>query len=327
MTLAHFWAFSWNDSVKQLQNCHEGMVQFVDVHCSLNTPFPVSTFVHFWHNPLSPPVWTSFMDDPIVCTQQCGLLSKFSDLLLFSCLLYHRYMYIYTHTHPFNGCLGLPGWAGTRKAKPIWILLKQETVRGSGIRWAICKSAPRCRQKPRQHPTAQFFTGRMPFLPPSQQHQSTEGTFSTWDVVTTSPTHSSAFIGSVCRSKLYSRWRRWRIVHCMVLHHLTRCRHSHMSPTCHTDAGSGPPPLSSLTFRPVVGQLSAVVPFLLLEQRCGMACQAKLRRPRRCQCLRTGWRHTCSAAVTKLFDFQLHSPFLVIISHPRTVALAIVFTV
>ena len=108
MTLAHFWAFSWNDSVKQLQNCHEGMVQFVDVHCSLNTPFPVSTFVHFWHNPLPPPVWTSFMDDPIVCTQQCGLLSKFSDLLLFSCLLYHRYMYIHTHTR-LTGVWDYPG--------------------------------------------------------------------------------------------------------------------------------------------------------------------------------------------------------------------------
>jgi len=38
-------------------------------------------------------------------------------------------------------------------------------------------------------------------------------------------------------------------------------------------------------------------------------------------------RHTCSAAVTKLFDFQLNSPFLVIISQPKTVVLAIVFTV
>jgi len=28
---------------------------------------------------------------------------------------------------------------------------------------------------PRQHPAAQFFTGLMPFLPPSQQRQSTEG--------------------------------------------------------------------------------------------------------------------------------------------------------
>ena len=39
---------------------------------------------------------------------------------------------------------------------------------------------------------------------------------------------------------------------------------------------------------PFVGQLSEVVPFLLLEKRCGMACQAKLRRPRRCRCSRTG---------------------------------------
>ena len=30
-------------------------------------------------------------------------------------------------------------------------------------------------RKPRQHPTTQFFTGRMPFLPPNQQRQSTEG--------------------------------------------------------------------------------------------------------------------------------------------------------
>jgi len=35
-------------------------------------------------------------------------------------------------------CPGLLGSAGTRKVKPIWILLKQETVSGSGISWAIC---------------------------------------------------------------------------------------------------------------------------------------------------------------------------------------------
>ena len=60
----------------------------------------------------------------------------------------HKYTVQYTHTHtrliaPFPG---LPGWAGTRKVKPIWILLKQETVNGSGISWAICKSAPCSRQ-------------------------------------------------------------------------------------------------------------------------------------------------------------------------------------
>ena len=50
-------------------------------------------------------------------------------------------------THTFNGPLsGLPGWAGTRKVKPVWILLKQETMSGSGISWAICKPAPHSRQ-------------------------------------------------------------------------------------------------------------------------------------------------------------------------------------
>jgi len=42
-----------------------------------------------------------------------------------------------------------------------------------------------------------------------------QGSFSTWDVVATSPTRLSVFIGSPCRSKLHSRWRRWRIVHAL----------------------------------------------------------------------------------------------------------------
>jgi len=51
-----------------------------------------------------------------------------------------------THTRLTALFPGLPGWAGTRKVKPIWILLTQETVSGSGISWAIGKSAPRNRQ-------------------------------------------------------------------------------------------------------------------------------------------------------------------------------------
>ena len=82
----------------------------------------------------------------------------------------------HTHTRLTALFLRLPRWAGTRKVKPIWILLKQETVSGSGISWAICKSAPCSRQTTtHQHPTTQFFTGRMPFLPLNQQRQSTEG--------------------------------------------------------------------------------------------------------------------------------------------------------
>ena len=40
-------------------------------------------------------------------------------------------LYVHTHTHTRTRLTalfpGLPGWASTRKVKPIWILLKQET--------------------------------------------------------------------------------------------------------------------------------------------------------------------------------------------------------
>ena len=60
-----------------------------------------------------------------------------------------------------------------QKGKPIWILLKQETVSGSGIGWTICKSAPCSRQITMPAPHNSVFTGRMPFLPPNRQRQST----------------------------------------------------------------------------------------------------------------------------------------------------------
>jgi len=61
-----------------------------------------------------------------------------------------------------------------RTKKPIWILLKQEAVSGSGISWAICKSASRSRQISMPAPHHLFFTGRMLFLLPNQQYQSTK---------------------------------------------------------------------------------------------------------------------------------------------------------
>jgi len=73
-------------------------------------------------------------------------------------------------------CPGLSGSAGTRKEKPISILLKQETVNGSGIRWdmQVCTSL-----KSDNHastPPLSFFTGLMLllFLPPNQQRQRTD---------------------------------------------------------------------------------------------------------------------------------------------------------
>jgi len=57
-----------------------------------------------------------------------------------------NYTYTNTHTHLTAPFLGLPASACTRKVEPIWILLEQETVSGSSISWAICKSAPSSRQ-------------------------------------------------------------------------------------------------------------------------------------------------------------------------------------
>jgi len=45
---------------------------------------------------------------------------------------------------------------------------------GSGISWAMCKSAPRSRQMTTPALHHSFSTGWMPFLPPNQQRQSTE---------------------------------------------------------------------------------------------------------------------------------------------------------
>ena len=77
----------------------------------------------------------------------------------------------HTHTHTRLTALfpGLPGCAGTRKVKPIWILLKQETVSGSGISWAICKSAPRSRQitTPEAHHSVFYRPDALPATQPT----------------------------------------------------------------------------------------------------------------------------------------------------------------
>ena len=79
---------------------------------------------------------------------------------------------VHTCTHTFNG----PGWAATRKVKPIWIFYwskRQWVAVVSAGPYASLHLAPD--RKPCQHPTTQFFTGRMPFLLPNQKRQSTGG--------------------------------------------------------------------------------------------------------------------------------------------------------
>ena len=49
-----------------------------------------------------------------------------------------------THTRLTALCPGLPGWAGTRKVKPIWILLKQETVKVMSVQILFEESGISC---------------------------------------------------------------------------------------------------------------------------------------------------------------------------------------
>ena len=72
----------------------------------------------------------------------------------------------------FNS-LGQPGWACTRKVKPVWMDLNEARDDGilgcSGISWTICKqSAPCCRQITTPTCHHSIFTGRMLFLTPNQ---------------------------------------------------------------------------------------------------------------------------------------------------------------
>ena len=127
----------------------------------------------------SPPLYhyqTVLLDEVHVCEQlaQGWLLRQAYNISCYAIQIICQSI-THTHTRLTALCPGLPRWAGTRKVKPIWILLEQETVSGSGISWAICKSAPHSRQITTPALHYSFFTGQMPFLPPNQQCQSTEG--------------------------------------------------------------------------------------------------------------------------------------------------------
>jgi len=81
-----------------------------------------------------------------------------------------------THTHTFNGPLSRTTRVSRyQKGKPIWIYWSKSqwvAVASAGPYASLHLAQDR---QPCQHPTTQFFTGRMPFLPPNQQRQSTEG--------------------------------------------------------------------------------------------------------------------------------------------------------
>ena len=86
-------------------------------------------------------------------------------------------METHTHTHahvsrPFFR--DYPGEPVPERQNQSGFYWSKRLVSGSGISWATCKSDCRKIEKTdRKKPS--FFAGRMPFLPPNQQRQSTEG--------------------------------------------------------------------------------------------------------------------------------------------------------
>jgi len=93
-------------------------------------------------------------------------LQTMFNVILYAC---NQDMQLHTHTRLTALFPRLLGWAGTRKVKPIWIILKHETVSGSGISWAICKSAPRSRQitTPASHHSVFYRPDGLPAVQPT----------------------------------------------------------------------------------------------------------------------------------------------------------------
>ena len=109
----------------------------------------------------------------------------------------------HTHTHPFNGPFsGTPGWAGTRKVKPIWILLEQEAVSGSGIRWAICKSASHSNHA--STPPLVFLQAGCPSCRPTNSVKALKAKACYWQCMRNVPCCTST-----TNSRLYIAWH-WR---------------------------------------------------------------------------------------------------------------------
>jgi len=69
---------------------------------------------------------------------------------------------------------GPPGWTGARRAL-LDFMVQGKINRGRHTDHLAGRQSIRTNQCPPPPPSPHFFTGRMPFLPPNQQCQSTEG--------------------------------------------------------------------------------------------------------------------------------------------------------
>jgi len=76
-------------------------------------------------------------------------------LCLSGCLCISLELHVYTHMRmrSSNGPFpGLPRWAGTREVKPVWILLKQETVSGTVVSAGLYASLDLAPDRKPHHP-------------------------------------------------------------------------------------------------------------------------------------------------------------------------------
>ena len=85
---------------------------------------------------------------------------------------------------------------------------------GSGISCAIWKFAPRSRQITTPAPHYSVFTGRLPFLPPNQQRQSTEGNNESTHILHNFWTSTHRWEASPPRASWRCRWK-------LITHSLT----------------------------------------------------------------------------------------------------------
>jgi len=102
-----------------------------------------------------------------------------------------------TTVRPFNSLFSRTTWISQHQKGQTSLDLNKARDYGvwgcSDISWTICKqSAPRSRQITTPTPNHSIFTGRMPFLTPNQQCQSTEGTLAMCDCKTKDQKHFPA---------------------------------------------------------------------------------------------------------------------------------------
>ena len=84
-------------------------------------------------------------------------------------IILNTHTHTHTHTQSFNNHFpGLPGQASTRRINHSGVAVASARPYANHLHFAPDR-------QPCQHLITQVFTGRMPFLPPNQRRQSTEG--------------------------------------------------------------------------------------------------------------------------------------------------------